>query len=303
MTILWHESPESRSGSLQPKNGQRVFEFVCIGTSSDYVVYNTALSQLSTFDSFGFVLSDIGVTPITTGSTDDDFSWRVSATYSHPESDESQEAISERATLDTCRYEFDAGADTGHITHALHQKEYPGELVDDAGLHKRAIEATYEGDVRGIDIPVPSLGLTIWKIWPRALWRGGAGIANAKMLAGHVGKTNGAAWWGFDRGELQFLGARPEEIGIWATKITYLMKASKNVANLDFGEMATGAHVNVPLKRGHEYVWVYHKRMSVDRPGPAGGGTTMIAKPWSVQVAQVFDEINFNVFGLPNAPP
>jgi len=301
MAITWHEHPDSRSGSLQPGGGTRKFEFRCLGTPHDSGVYATALSYLTTFDSFGFVLTDVAIDPITTGPLDADWSWAVIATYSNPESEESKEATSERETLNTVRYEFDVSTTSSHISHALHQTEFPGNLVDDAGSLKRAIESTYEGDVRGIDIPVPDLKLTITKVWPRALWRGAAGLANAKILARTASKTNKVKWWTFERGELQFLGARPEEIGIWATKVTYQFSASENRKNINFGEMANGFGVVLPEKRGHEYVWVYHKRQEV--PNPAGAGTVMVAKPWSVQVAQVFEEENFSIFGLPNAPP
>jgi hypothetical protein len=301
MAITWHEHPDSRSGSLQPKGGTRIFDFRCVGTRSDYEVYSTALSNLTTFDSFGYVLTDISLDPITSGPADNDCSWAVSATYSNPETEESKEATSEREKIDTVRYEFDVSTTSAHISHALHQTEFPGNLVDDAGSLKRAIESTYEGDVRGIDIPVPDLKLTVTKVWPRAFWRGAAGISNSKTLARTCSKTNSQAWWGFARGELQFLGARPEELGIFATKITYQFSASENRENIDFGEMSNGFNVVVPLKRGHEYLWVYHKRQDV--PNPVGGGRVMVAKPWSVQVAQVFDEVDFGIFGLPNAPP
>lgn len=297
----WHEHPESRSGSYQPAGGTRRFQYVVDGVRSDYDALSYALANLSIVDSFGYVLTDIASEPITTGSLDSDFSWQITATYSHPESEESKEATTEREKLGEVRYSFDVSSTSGHISHALHQTEFPGSLVDDAGTLKRAIESTYEGDVRGIDIPVPSMKLTITKLWPRALWRGAAGIANAKTLARTVSKTNKKVWWGFEQGELQFLGARPEEVGIFGTRVTYEFDASENRQNIDFGEMGNGFAVNVPMKRGHEYIWVYHKRQAV--PNPAGAGEVMVAKPWNVCVAQVFEEVDFAIFGLPNAPP
>lgn len=297
----WHEHPDSRSGSFQPSGGTRRGVFVVDGVRSDYDALSYALANLSIVDSFGYVLTDIASEPITTGSLDSDFSWQITATYSHPESEESKEATTEREKLGEVRYSFDVSSTSGHISHALHQTEFPGSLVDDAGTLKRAIESTYEGDVRGIDIPVPSMKLTITKLWPRALWRGAAGIANAKTLARTVSKTNKKVWWGFEQGELQFLGARPEEVGIFGTRVTYEFDASENRQNIDFGEMGNGFAVNVPMKRGHEYIWVYHKRQAV--PNPAGAGEVMVAKPWNVCVAQVFEEVDFAIFGLPNAPP
>lgn len=301
MTIYWHEHPDSRDGSIQSSDGQRRFVHVCSGTSSDGDVYSAALSLLSSVDSFGFLLTDIQVQPNTSGASEDDWSWLVESTYSHPESEEAKDASGEREKIDTVRYDFDVSTTSGHISHAIHQTEFPGNLADDAGTLKRAIEATYEGDVRGIDIPVPSLTLSVSKVWPRAQWRGTAGIANAKTLARCAGKTNKFAWWGFAQGELRFMSARPEEIGVIATKVTYTFEASENRANIDMGEMGNGAGVVVPLKRGHEYLGVYHKRQPV--PNPVGGGEVMVPKPWIVYVSQVSEEVDYSIFGLPNAPP
>ena len=302
MTIRWYEADTSRSGSLQVGGGTRKFEFICLGTSSDSAAYQTALSNISSFDSFGYILTDVSLDHETTGSSEEDWAWRVTATYTHPQDEKSKDGEAQQDNaIDTCRYDFDVGSTTGHISHALHQTEFPGQLLDDAGSLKRAIEATYDGDVRGVDIQIPEVRLNVWKIWPRAFWRGAAGIANLQSLGRTVGHTNEFPWWGFLRGELLFLGARPEDIGVWATKVTYSFAVQENRRNIDFGEVADGFGVVVPEKRGHEYIWVYHKRQPV--PNPLGQGQVMVAKPWTVCVSQVYAETNFALLGLPNAPP
>lgn len=302
MTIYWHEKPESRSGSLQVGGGSRTAEYVILGTSSDATAYSTALANLAAYDSFGNILTDVALKMETSGSADVDWAWAVTATYSHPQSQDSQDGEAQQENqIDFCRYDFDIATTNGHISHAIHQTEYPGGFVDDAGQLRRAIEATYDGDVRGVDIPLPEVKLNVWKIWPRAFWRGSAGIVALKNLGRVVAKTNDKPWWGFDRGEVLFLGARPEDIGVYATKVTYQFALSENRRNIDFGEIGNGFNVNVPLKRGHEYIWVYHKRQPV--ANPAGGGNVMATKPWLVCVAQVIEETDFGILGLPNAPP
>lgn len=303
MAIYWHEKPDSRSGSLQVGGGSRTAEYVVLGTSSDATAYSTALANLASYDSFGNILTDVALQMETSGSAEADWAWAVTATYSHPQSEESKDGEADKEhRIDACRYEFDIATFDGHISHALHQTEFPGNLVDDAGTLKRAIEATYDGDVRGIDVPTPEVKLNVTKVWPRAFWRGVAGITAIKNLGRVVAKTNAIPWWGFDRGEVLFLGAKPEDVGVYATKVTYQFALSENRQNIDFGEMANGFGVQVPLKRGHEYIWVYHKRQPVPNP-LGGGGNVMVAKPWNVCVAQVFEEIDFSILGLPNAPP
>jgi len=294
MAIVWYEHPESRTCTLETST--RVY--VCLGTSREVDVYATATGNIPTTDERGFLAVSLSIDPETTGDTEDDFSWHATVDYQGPSGGGGGNIEDREGHVS---YEFDVSASSAHISHALHQTEYPGNLVDDAGSLKRAIESTYEGDVRGIDIPVPDLKLIVTKVWPRAFWSGSAGLSNAIVLGRTVGKTNDRPWWTFDRGEVQFLGARPEKVGLLATRVTYVFSCSENRRNIAFGEMANGFNVALPLKRGHEYVWVYHKRQEV--PNPAGAGTVMVAKPWSVQVAQVFEEENFSIFGLPNAPP
>lgn len=302
MTIYWHEHPDSRDGSRKAQDGSRTTVHICSGSSDDAAIYSAATSNLATSDAFGNVLTEIKVEPNTSGASEDDWSWRVSATYSHQLSEESKESSnSETEQVDFVGWDFDVSTTAGHMSHAIHQTEFPGNLVDDAGTLKRAIEASYEGDVKGIDVPVPSLTLSVFKVWPRAVWRGMAGIANVKTLARCAGKTNQNPWWGFDRGELRFQSARPEKLGVLATKVTYTFEVSENRANIDMGEMGNGAGVVVPLKRGHEYLGVYHKRQPV--PNPVGGGEVMVPKPWIVYVSQVSEEVDYSIFGLPNAPP
>jgi hypothetical protein len=178
----------------------------------------------------------------------------------------------------------------------LHQTEYPGGAVDDAGALKRAINVTADNEVRGVDIPVPHLELVIWRYYPLDFTTGIAGIMFAKFLASMCGTTNNAPWWGFDRGELRFDGDTPESRGVFDEKITIRFAAESNRTNIDFGQVGLAA-VNVPLKRGHEYIHVQHRRDADE------AGREMIVRPWRVCVAQVSPEADFSLFGLGNSPP
>ena len=296
MSMTWHEAADSRDGSFQPKDGQRTFRFVATGATSDATIYAYALSNLTLTDALGFVLTDVGVQPITIGPTADACSWLVVATYSHPQSEESQEANDQQLPTGGIDWTFRAGTQSGHIDHALHQTEYPGGAVDDAGALKRGINVTADFEVRGIDIPVPQMELKIWRYYPRQIMKGNAGIQTAKFLASMCGTTNNADWWTFERGELRFEGAEPEDRGVFDTKVTFTFAAEANRKNIDFGQVGFAA-VNIPLKRGHEYLHVQHKRDADD------AGKEMIVRPWRVCVAQVSPEADFSLFGLGNSPP
>ena len=262
---------------------------------SDSVAYSTALGQLPVIDDRDFVLRDIAVRPETAGPTDDDGSWHVTANYVHPESEEAKQAEEQRAGYPV-DWNMRLSETSGEISHAIHQTEYPGGLVDDAGVHKRAINVADDGSVRGVNVPLPNLDLIVWKHFPRATLKGQQGLAFLKGLGALGSTTNNAPWWGFEAGELRFREYQPEDVGTKWIKLTYTFACEQNRRNIDFGDVG-GGNVNVPLKKGQEYIWVYHKRDADDQ------GKEMIARPWRVCVAQVIYESNFTALGLPNAPP
>lgn len=299
MTIRFYEANDSRDGSFQARDGSRKYRHIIKGTSSDLSAYGIALSQLSAFDTAGFVLHDIQLKPITIVPIEDDCAFECLSTYVHPTSEQAKESeAGGTSNLETGESDWTwrASAASETLTHALHQTEYPGGLVDDNGVLKRAIEATDAGDVKGVPVPVPQLEILVWKYFPRDLIKGNQGVQFVKNMAASIGCSNSQAWWGFNRGELVLMGAEPEERGVKDIKITLTMSCQANRQNIDFGAVGQ-ANVVVPEKRGAQYLWVYHKRSADDN------GLEMIPKPWRVCVADVVPEIDFSTLGFPNAPP
>ena len=297
MALIWHEHPESREGSFEFSGGQRLGKYIVQGSSSDVIVRNFALANLPNRDGVGAILSDLSIRPITTGLVDDDFSWQCMPVYSHPATPASLEADSIQLPTGGYDWTWKSDTQTGHVDHAIHQTEYPANLVDDAGMLKRAINVTVDDEVRGVDIPVPQMDLIIWKFFPRALLKGATGIATAKYLSSCCGKTNSAPWWGFERGELRFGGCDPEPRGIQDIKLTYHFQCEANRANIKFGYMIGEGDCTVPLKRGHEYLHIQHRRhKSTD-------AKEMVPAPKRVMVAQVSEELDFSTLALPNYPP
>lgn len=294
MSLTWHEHPDSRpvEKSEGDKDGSTTYAHIITGTSSDLTAFGYAQSKLPATDPHGFVLTNIRVHNLTVGGTEAEWSWRVESTYNHPNSEDSKDSKKE-LILD---WTWSTGTQTGHIDHAISQVEYPGGLLDDAGALKRAINVSVDNEVRGIDIPVPQMELIIWKYYPLDYTTGISGVQFAKFLAAMCGKTNDAPWWGFDRGELRFDGAKPEARGVFDEKITFTFACEANRANIDFG-LVGDFNVNVPLKRGHHYLHVHHRRDEDD------AGKEIIVRPWRVCVAQVLEEADFSMFGLGNSPP
>lgn len=299
MSFYFYEANDSRDGSFQAKDGQRRYRHIVRGTSSDLTAYGIALAQLSTFDTAGFVLHDVQLRPLAIVPNEADCTFECLASYVHPESEEAKESAQASGNdLDTggCDWTWRASAATETLTHALHQTEYPGGLVDDNGVMKRAIEATDAGDVKGVPVPVPQLEILIWKYFPRNLLKGAQGVQFVKNIASRIGCSNSQPWWGFNRGELMLMNAEPEERGVKDVKVTLTMSCQANRQNIDFGAVGN-ANVVVPEKRGAQYLWVYHKRSEADN------GLEMVPKPWRVCVADVVPEVDFSTFGFPNAPP
>lgn len=296
MSYYFYEANDSRDGSFQAKDGRRAYRYIVRGTSSDLTAYGVALSQLSTFDTAGFVLYDVQLKPLSIVPTEADCAFECLASYVSPESEEAKETASERLETGDCDWTWRSSAGTETLTHALHQTEYPGGLVDDAGVLKRAIEADESGNVKGVPVPVPKLELLVWKYFPRSLLKGAQGITFVQNMASLIGCSNSQPWWGFKRGELTLMAAEPEERGLKDIKVTLTMDCQANRKNIDFG-IVGNANVVVPEKRGAQYLHVYHKRSEADN------GLEMVPKPWRVCVADVVPEIDFATLGFPNAPP
>lgn len=305
MAVEFYEHPDSRELTLAAKAGEHRKIYVVLNTANEYVAQSTALSNIPPADDGGYLLHDMIVRPETAGPSDTDCSWKVEAVYSHPESEDGE---GESYFVGLMDWATTSGVQNGRAMLAIKQTEFPGAAENDDTFVGRGIEVVDGGEIRGLDIQVPALELRIWRIWPRTSWKGATGIANVKALTGWNGSTNNAPWWGFERGELLFLGiGEPEHkvvgSGLKITKVTYRFECQANRANIDLGVMANGFGVNVPLKRGHEYLWTYARRQRKVAPPAAGGADEMVTRPWRVYVAQVYPELDFSLLGLGNAPP
>lgn len=129
----------------------------------------------------------------------------------------------------------------------------------------------------GVDVVTPVLKLTATFRHPKNT----IDMAYVKKIAGMSGRTNNAAFYGYDEGELLFLGAVGELIPNITTDIRYEFAASKNVTGLSLGEIAGIA------KKGHDYLWVAFE------PDQDTSAKKLVQRPLAAYVERVYDETDF----------
>lgn len=100
------------------------------------------------------------------------------------------------------------------------------------------------GEFSGVEKIVPALKLNARYRWPA----GSVTTTYVNTIAALTGTVNNAVWYGYNAGELLFMGASGEIIPGKPTEINYHFAASAN-ATLNFGAI-TGV-----VKNGHEYLW------------------------------------------------
>lgn len=148
-------------------------------------------------------------------------------------------------------YTIDTSAQTVHITQAIATR-YRRVAADGVGAgvgtgpdEKLAIGVTRER-VEGVDVYAPSLQ------WTRTVRRRNITLRymNSALYV-LIGKVNEARFYGFDAGELLYLGCNGTYTNQGYWELTHKFAASPNELNID-----VGGGITVPDKKGWEYLWV-----------------------------------------------
>jgi len=135
--------------------------------------------------------------------------------------------------------------------------------------------------VQGADVDVPSAKLVLEY---RHLSIFYAPVNLAPLLRG----INNATFRGFPAGTLKFEGFESDRDLVQApltVDVAYTFAISPNVANIDVGHGIT-----VPLKRGHDYMWVHH--------GPWFNGYVMGTAPHFAVVNRTNPYIDYGALGI-----
>lgn len=174
-------------------------------------------------------------------------------------------------------FNFDTTGGTVRITHSLATQIHGTDAPD----HEGAIQ--FDGrNVQGCEIVVPAFAFS-YSVYLPSSWVNQAYIFTLHHL---TGRTNSAAWKGFAKGEVLFLGCvgRQKGAGDWHLRLSF--SAEANLTGLDFGSI-TGVS-----KEGQQFLWVrYRNEEDASKP-------YLKPKPIGVYVETVYDYANYAMLGI-----
>ena len=181
----------------------------------------------------------------------------------------------------TSQFSFDTGGGTQHISQSLLTRGIyaaPGEI---APVFQGAIGVNHD-QIEGVDVVVPVYNFaethTLSPLVVTGAYKG--------ILFLLTGKVNAAAFKGFARGEVLFLGASGAKRGSEDWEISFRFAASPNVANLQLNNIGPIA------KEGWNYLWV---RFADEEDNVA---KVLIKKPIAAYVEQVYEYGDFSALGI-----
>jgi hypothetical protein len=198
--------------------------------------------------------------------------FEVTFTYSPLESDPNEGTDEPQGELPTlATLEIDGSGGTEHVTQCVKQTSYgpiaAREIVD------RRIVGLHKDGVNGVDIDVPGNVITMTCKWLPAAVTGDY----VKKLLDLRGMTNKAPYtikWGYKKqkyeiefpaGELRYLYTKMSTTltrkGTGVIEMSYSMLHSKNKKNITLTDGSNG--IIIPEKRGHDYLWVFHKKQTL----------------------------------------
>jgi hypothetical protein len=197
--------------------------------------------------------------------------WEVSVRYGKKEPKDTGDSS----------FSFDTGGGSTHITQSLQTIGSYAAPSEVAPNFQGAIGVN-DDRVEGTDITIPVFNFVETHYVPASLVTG----AYKQALFLLTGRVNGAAFKGFARGEVLFLGASGSQRGEEDWEITFRFAASPNVTGLSLGSI-TGIN-----KDGWHYLWV---RFDDDEDSSA---KTLIKKPITAYVERVYEYGDFSALGV-----
>jgi hypothetical protein len=138
------------------------------------------------------------------------------------------------------------------------------------------------GEPQGVEVSIPALKLVFSYRWAPNV----VNLAAVRAIAQLTGTTNNNTWYGFERGELLFLGASGVIDLTLPTEVQYTFAASAN-ATLSIGSQITGI-----VKRGHEHLWVAFEDTE------DSSAQKLVQRPLAAYVERVYGESDFTLFGI-----
>jgi hypothetical protein len=300
--LTWIEDSSSRSATIyrlgRKDASTRTRVFHVIGTANEDTLHAAANVAISTTYPFwtypGQPLVKLRAESYSV-EYEGDTAWKVTINYEKLGADDPTQTGPLKKTRS-----FDTTGGTQHVTQA--RGGVDGERIyDETGFRFGATAPTMKGainvddrGVQGVDIVVPQL------TWTETYEVPSNYITSAYIRKVHLltGSTNAAAFRGFNKGEVLFLGMTGSHDwdavkgdGPWS--LSYKFTASPN-RGPDLGGLpaeAIGAITNYN-KYGHEYMWIRYA--SADDQNNA----LVFRQPLAVYVNQVYPEGDFSKIGI-----
>jgi hypothetical protein len=174
-------------------------------------------------------------------------------------------------------WSFDTQGGQQHLTQSKETKSKTKRGGGTAEDYKQAVGVTRDS-VEGVDVFAPKLEFTV------TLQRQFVNLKYVRTLRGAVGKTNSAPWYGFDTGEVLYLGcsgqAKPGE----RFSITHKFAAGENIKAGD-PRLVICTGLTLPAKGAWEYVWCSY--------ADAVDSNLRVRLPVSAYVERVYDSTDF----------
>lgn len=291
MPLTWVEDGSSRSATIVRPGRKATSTYVkswkLFGETDDTAVHNEVVQQLNVralywnYPPGGGQLQADSYTLEYLG----DDAWQLTVNYSKDgvEDEEQTQPIRRSRSFDT------AGGQE-HITQAIAGK------VSEKGKQANVTDGDnvigFDGEnINGVDIVVPQLSWTENYEVPDRYF-----VADyIKKVSKATGTTNDAAFRGFNRGEVLFLGCSGSQewdevkgSGPWA--LSYKFSISPNAGSGQTLEPLTIGDITGIEKKGHEYLHTYYEDDVRDNK--------MWKVPKIVWVHQVYPESNFADLGI-----
>lgn len=280
MAIKVWEKYLSREGSASAESASSEKIFFLQGTNDDNEVHRY-IQENGDPNHIGLDLESYDITPI-----HDDL-WEITFHYKGGAEEKKDSQEKKKADKEKDRdgeIQFNTGGATTRLYNSIETIGYwspdpPAPLFDNA------IQVDKDGKPQGTDVVIPTLEWSETHTFPSSR----VGYSFMKTLANVTGKVNNSVFRSFAAGEVLFTGAsanwNDESIGV-----TYSFIASPNINPLKIGDNNTAME-----KKGHDFVWVYYE----DDVDEAAHCKTK--KIRAVYIEKIYEEINFDVLGIPNA--
>lgn len=205
--------------------------------------------------------------------------WEVTAQYVSAEHHEQNRKLEPGEF----RFTFDTTGGQAHVTHspAGRWRKYPASGADEAPDYEGAINFS-NGKVEGVSVGVGALKLVLQ-------YKHSQGVitsAYLQLLKALTYKRNAAVWFGFDPGEVLYVGSTGGDGSNAPAEITYNFEVDENLTGLQYGSI-TGV-----AKDGHDYLWC--------ATAPDVDSTTKWQRPKviGVYVHTMYTKVDFGLFQL-----